>query len=175
MRAAIVGFAFLCIAFAAIAGEVRVQKILGGRGELSLPAELTPMDEQTRRAWHRDDNPPQDLFGAEGGAVSLATSVRQLPSVKLDDMLSAMVAGTRSAPGTESWHGHGKRIINGREFGYVEFTARVGEVGLYNYIYFTIDGNLMITFVVNCPTAKLPAWKSVLDEVVSSTRIFAAE
>lgn len=138
-----------------------------------LPAELVPMDEQTRRAWHRDDSPPQDLFGAEGGAVSVAISVRQLPSITLNDMLSAMVRGTRKSPNIDRWHDDGKRIINGREFGYVEFTARVAEIDVYNYIFFTVEGGFLITFVVNCTGEKLPAWKTVLDEVVSSTRILA--
>lgn len=152
------------------ASKLRIERIFNGKGELSLPAELARADEKTRLGWHQNYDPPADVFIDENGGVSIATSAQHIRSADLDDMLTTM-ARLRQGPDVESWLGDGKRDINGRPFGYVEFNSRLGEGILYNYMYFTMQGDILVMIVVNAPAAKLSTWKPVLEAVISSSRI----
>lgn len=160
----------------ALANELQVQSVLGGKVELSLPAGLAPADEETKRTWHypSDMAPPEALFVDASGRVSIAVNVRRLPSMTTDKYLVAMDMAARKSD-MVTLHNIGKRVIKERTFGFVEFTARrSSNVGIYNYIYFTFDEDQLIEFVVNCTTDKLPEWEPLLDEVVASTRVLTS-
>ncbi len=174
LRALAVAFTvFLSVPADALASELTVERALGGKVELSLPAGLAPADEETKRTWHPTDlAPPAALFVDDSRHVSIAVNVHQLRSMTIDSFLSASVRGIRRDK-LMTLHDRGKRSINGRKFGFVEFTWQASEVGIYNYQYFTFDGDQFILFLVNCTTDKLPEWKPLLDEVVASTRFVA--
>ena len=176
MRAAAI---LVAVSFAMVGdawpSELRVQKMLGGRAELTVPVELALMDDETRRTRYPGEGGPSEVLADASGRVSIVAGIQKIPSRTIDEMLSAMVAGIGRGRTFEAWHDKGKRIINGREFGFVEFTARATEASVYNYIYFTFYGDQLIMFTVNSTTEKLPEWKTVLHDVVSSTRILAAQ
>jgi hypothetical protein len=118
--------------------------------------------------------PPEALFVDASGRVSIAVNVRRQPSMTTEKYLSALDLAVRTSD-MATLYVSGKRVIRGRTFGFVEFTARPSpDVGIYNYIYFTFDEEQLMEFVVNCTTDKLPEWKPLLEEAVASTRILTS-
>lgn len=162
---------------AAIAAEVRVQKLLGGRVEMTMPAELAPVTIQ----WPGGSDLLVDIFKADGGDVSVTVSAQTLEaqafgarkSDRLDGMVTALVKFTK--PAAEKWYGDGQRSINGRSYRYVEYTSRVGAESVYHYVYLTSGRKIVITIDVTCALDKLPAWKTALDDMIASTRIESTE
>lgn len=172
----IVWFALFILASsgAVSAGEIRVQRVAGGHAEVSLPAELIAMDEAARRAKYPNASGQTDVFTDATGMVSFVAGIQASSIHSVNLMMAALTDGLKRSPGVEAWHDNGTRTINGRRFGFVEFTARASQASVYNYIYFTPVGDQMMIFTVNCTTDKLDAWKPVLLDVVASTRVIEA-
>lgn len=157
--------------------ELSVKSILGGRAEISVPAALTPMSDEYKLVKYAGANPPQDAFSDEEGTVSVAASVRSGPGAPpppIDEMVSGMATGFDRVRRV-TWIAKGKRTINGREFGFLEFKATTIDSEVYNYLYFTFEGTDMFVFTVNSAVETLEIWKGTFEEIIASTRILPAK
>lgn len=151
--------------------ELSLKSILGGRAEISVPAALAPMTDEYKLFKYPGANPPQDAFSDKEGTVSVAASMRSLPGIPpIDEMVSGMATGFDRVRKIV-WIDKGKRTINGREFGFLEFKATTIDSEVYNYLYFTFDGSDMIVFTANSAIETLETWKGTLEEIIASTRI----
>lgn len=148
------------------------QTLLGGKATVTLPADLTPMSEELKKAKYAGANAPQEVFGNERGTVSFAAKAGAYPKVpSLDALVGAMAAGIDKAGIVASWKNKGTKKIGDQEFGVLEFTSKAADTELYNHIYFTKRGDEMIVFTVNSTVGLLDEWRDRLDAVVASTRI----
>lgn len=159
----------------AAADDLRTVTLLEGRAELSVPKTFERMTDEIRRIKYPTNTPPQDVYTDEDGTVNVAASVRAMPAPpKMTDVVAAISESVGRARNVSKWHDKGTRMINGREFGFLEFTVVTLDTEVYNYIYFTFDRGQFIMFTVNSTTGKLDAWKETLKAVVASTRVIAA-
>lgn len=163
--------AALTLCVAAAAHELRAEKILDGKAEISIPSEFTVMSDEMKHVKYPTGNPPQVVFTDEDGAINVAASTRHIGPAKLKDMVPALANTISRVRNITTWHDKGLRTINGREFAFLEFTAAAVDTDTYNYIYFTLDGPELLMFTVNCTVAKAPQWRETLHKSVSSTRI----
>jgi hypothetical protein len=149
-----------------------VRQMLGGRVELTVPSELVPMTEEMKKVKYPTNNPPQEVLTDERGTVNVASSLApKPPAAKPDQLVVAMATAIGRMRNISIWHDKGTTTINGREFGFLEFTGLTLDTEVYSYIYFTFEGEEMIVLTVNSTISKLPEWKSALKKVVASTRI----
>lgn len=149
-----------------------VRQMLGGRVELTTPSDLAAMTEEMKKVKYPTSNPPQEVLTDERGAVNVAGSIRpKPPAAKLEEMVGVMATAIGRMRNIATWHDKGVTKINGRDFGFLEFTGLALDTEVYSYIYFTFDDDQMILLTVNSTTAKLPQWKSALRKIVASTRI----
>lgn len=164
------------VAVVAAAADLREQTLLNGRAQVSIPSELKLMTDEMKRIKYPTANPPKEVYTDERGTVNVAASILPMSGpAKLDDIVAAMAQAISRVRNVSTWHGKGTRTINGRDFGYLEFTALTLDTEVYSYIYFTLDGGELIMFTVNSTVGKLGAWKNSLKNVVSSTHILASE
>lgn len=165
---------FLVMMGTAVADELRIQKVAGGRIEFSVPPQLALMDDATRAARYPGQAGPSDVLVDATGAVTIAGGIRPSPVGSTNVMMAALTDGLRNAPTTETWLDNGTRTINDRKFGFVEFIERTSGGTVYRYVYFSKEDDQMILFNVTCPTERLGEWKAVLHAVVSSTVVLPA-
>lgn len=169
--------AFVVILVAAVStspahASETVRQMLDGRVELTAPSELVPMTDEMKKVKYPTSNPPQEVLTDDRGAVNIAGSIRpKPPAAKLEEMVDVMATAIGRMRNIATWHDKGVTKINGRDFGFLEFTGLALDTEVYSYIYFTFEGDQMILLTVNSTTAKLPKWKSALEKVVASTRI----
>jgi hypothetical protein len=173
-----IGFALALIALAwmgsALAADSSVTSILNGQAEIAIPVEFTLMSDELKRFKYPTGNPPQEVYTDEDGAVNIAATTRALGNTpKLAEMVTALSAAVGRARNIPQWHDKGTRTINGRDFGYLEFTVTTIDTEVYNYIYFTFEDGKLIMLTVNSTVGKLAAWKDRLKASVDSTRIVA--
>lgn len=175
LRGVAIGLVVLGGAVAAFAADFRVVALFNGRAELSVPAAFERMTDEMRAVKYPTNNPPQDVYTDEDGTVNVAASMKPMQAPpKIGDMVAAKSDAIGKVRKVSNWHDKGTRTINGREFGFLEFTVGALDTDVYNYIYFTFDGGQLIMFTVNSTTGKLDAWKETLKAVVASTHIIAA-
>jgi hypothetical protein len=134
------------------------------------------MSDEMKRVKYPTNNPPQEVLTDERGTVNIGASIRPMPTgATLDDMVKATATAIGRMRNIPTWHDKGTTTINGREFGFLEFTGLTVDTEVYSYIYFTFESDQVVLLTVNSTMSKLPEWRTALKKIVASTRIKPAK
>ncbi|RPD45362.1 hypothetical protein DNI29_18435 [Hymenobacter sediminis] len=85
-----------------------------------------------------------------------------------------LYATMQKAQPQATWYGHGMRLVNSRQVGYLELLTPATDTEVYNLMFFTdLDGRLLI-MTFNCVKKDVALWKDKAQEILQSVRVVKA-
>lgn len=144
--------------------------VLDGKISLLIPESLELMSKEAMAGRFPPGRVPTLAFCDEGENVFLSVNLTVSPADNsvIPSYLGNFKPMFKGIYPTADWLEDGVKNINGKQVGFMEFTAPDAVGDVYTYFFFTDCDNKLLICTFNCPIEESEEWSTIAEEIINS-------